>query len=139
MSPVGSPMKILVLLNDPPYGTERSYNGLRLADAVAKRQETVLTALAADKPKAARRSSVGPAHTRRQPRTCRPEGMRREGAVPKDNGKRRLQSPRRLTATTVDFSEVEPVELGGLDRLAATGHDEILEFVASSDDCQGVT
>ena len=33
-------MKILVLLNDPPYGTERSYNGLRLADAVAKREET---------------------------------------------------------------------------------------------------
>ncbi len=24
-------MKILFILNDPPYGTERSYNGLRLA------------------------------------------------------------------------------------------------------------
>ena len=24
-------MKILIILNDPPYGTERSYNGLRLA------------------------------------------------------------------------------------------------------------
>ena len=23
-------MKVLVILNDPPYGTERSYNGLRL-------------------------------------------------------------------------------------------------------------
>ena len=36
-------MKTLVLLNDPAYGTERSYNGLRLAHAVAKRdgQETV--------------------------------------------------------------------------------------------------
>lgn len=30
-------MKYLVLLNDPPYGTERSYNGLRLAGALAKR------------------------------------------------------------------------------------------------------
>ena len=27
---------ILILLNDPPYGTERSYNGLRTALALAK-------------------------------------------------------------------------------------------------------
>ncbi len=27
-------MKILMILNDPPYGTERSYNGLRLAKAL---------------------------------------------------------------------------------------------------------
>ncbi|MHB8491121.1 MAG: DsrE/DsrF/TusD sulfur relay family protein [Solirubrobacteraceae bacterium] len=31
-------MKILILLNDPPYGTERSYNGLRLAGALSKRE-----------------------------------------------------------------------------------------------------
>ena len=30
-------MKTLFILNDPPYGTERSYNGLRLATALAKR------------------------------------------------------------------------------------------------------
>ncbi|MDA8282275.1 MAG: DsrE family protein [Actinomycetota bacterium] len=30
-------MKMLILLNDPPYGTERSYNGLRLAGSLAKR------------------------------------------------------------------------------------------------------
>ena len=29
-------MKILITLNDPPYGTERSYNGLRLANSLAK-------------------------------------------------------------------------------------------------------
>ena len=29
--------KTLVLLNDPPYGTERSYNGLRLAGALSRR------------------------------------------------------------------------------------------------------
>jgi uncharacterized protein involved in oxidation of intracellular sulfur len=29
----------LVLLNDPAYGTERSYNGLRLAHALAKRED----------------------------------------------------------------------------------------------------
>jgi len=30
-------LKVLVILNDPPYGTERSYNGLRLAGSLAKR------------------------------------------------------------------------------------------------------
>ncbi len=32
-------MKILLILNDPPYGSERSYNGLRLAGSLAKREE----------------------------------------------------------------------------------------------------
>jgi uncharacterized protein involved in oxidation of intracellular sulfur len=31
-------MKTLFVLNDPPYGTERSYNALRLAGALAKRE-----------------------------------------------------------------------------------------------------
>jgi len=30
-------MKVLFVLNDPPYGTERSYNGLRLALNILKR------------------------------------------------------------------------------------------------------
>ena len=34
--------KILFILNDPPYGTERSYNGLRLAGALAKRDDEVI-------------------------------------------------------------------------------------------------
>jgi uncharacterized protein involved in oxidation of intracellular sulfur len=29
-------MKVLFVLNDPPYGTERCYNGLRLAHALVK-------------------------------------------------------------------------------------------------------
>ena len=29
-------MKTLFILNDPPYGTERVYNGMRLAHALAK-------------------------------------------------------------------------------------------------------
>jgi uncharacterized protein involved in oxidation of intracellular sulfur len=29
--------KVLFILNDPPYGTERDFNGLRLAGALAKR------------------------------------------------------------------------------------------------------
>lgn len=28
-------MKALIILNDPPYGLERSYNGLRMAKALA--------------------------------------------------------------------------------------------------------
>ncbi|MBI2891486.1 MAG: DsrE family protein [Nitrospirae bacterium] len=31
-------MKVLMTLNDAPYGTERSYNGLRLAGSLAKRE-----------------------------------------------------------------------------------------------------
>lgn len=31
-------MKTLFILNDPPYGTEKSYNGLRLALWLAKRE-----------------------------------------------------------------------------------------------------
>jgi uncharacterized protein involved in oxidation of intracellular sulfur len=29
-------MSVLLILNDPPYGTERSYNGLRLAKSLKK-------------------------------------------------------------------------------------------------------
>lgn len=32
-------VRLLFILNDPPYGSERSYNGLRLAYALAKRGE----------------------------------------------------------------------------------------------------
>ena len=35
-------MKILVLINDPPYGTERVYNALRLSQALLKRDPTTL-------------------------------------------------------------------------------------------------
>lgn len=30
-------MKLILILNDPPYGTERCYNALRLAHALAKK------------------------------------------------------------------------------------------------------
>ena len=32
-------MKVLIILNDPPYGTERVYNGLRLATNLLTKQE----------------------------------------------------------------------------------------------------
>ncbi len=36
-------MRYLIILNDPPYGTERSYNGLRLALALQKREGAQLS------------------------------------------------------------------------------------------------
>jgi len=33
-------MRTLLILNDPAYGTERSYNGLRLARELARRDDT---------------------------------------------------------------------------------------------------
>jgi uncharacterized protein involved in oxidation of intracellular sulfur len=35
-------VNVLLILNDAPYGTERSYNGLRLALALAKVEETTV-------------------------------------------------------------------------------------------------
>jgi len=34
-------MHYLFILNDPPYGTERCYNGLRLVHAVVKKDPTI--------------------------------------------------------------------------------------------------
>jgi uncharacterized protein involved in oxidation of intracellular sulfur len=31
-------MKVLIILNDAPYGSERTYNGLRLAGALARQE-----------------------------------------------------------------------------------------------------
>ena len=39
---------VLLILNDPPYGTERSYNGLRLAKALAAKGSRVSVFLMAD-------------------------------------------------------------------------------------------
>lgn len=34
-------MKILIVINDAPYGTEKAYNGLRLANQLGKEHEDV--------------------------------------------------------------------------------------------------
>lgn len=41
-------MKTLIIINDPPYGTERLYNGLRLAHALIKNEHEVVVFLMAD-------------------------------------------------------------------------------------------
>lgn len=35
-------MNVLIILNDPPYGTERSYNGLRLARQLGQNEDVTL-------------------------------------------------------------------------------------------------
>jgi uncharacterized protein involved in oxidation of intracellular sulfur len=41
-------MKTLFIINDPPYGTERLYNGLRLAHALIKHDQEVIVFLMSD-------------------------------------------------------------------------------------------
>lgn len=52
---------LLFILNDPPYGTERSYNALRLAGSVAKRDgEQVRVFLLGDAASCAKRGQKVP-------------------------------------------------------------------------------
>ena len=51
---------ILIILNDPPYGTERSYNGLRLAKAVSNEDAHVTLFLLADAVACAKRGQKVP-------------------------------------------------------------------------------
>ena len=54
-------MNTLFIFNDPPYGTERSYNGLRLAGAVAKRDgQTVRVFLMGDAAACAKQGQAVP-------------------------------------------------------------------------------
>jgi uncharacterized protein involved in oxidation of intracellular sulfur len=54
-------MKTLFVLNDPPYGTERSYNGLRLAGSLAKREgDAVRVFLIGDSAACAKRGQTVP-------------------------------------------------------------------------------
>ena len=49
-----------MILNDPPYGTERSYNGLRLALSLAKEPEGELRVFLADAVRCAQRGQQTP-------------------------------------------------------------------------------
>jgi uncharacterized protein involved in oxidation of intracellular sulfur len=54
-------MNTLFILNDPPYGSERTYNGLRLAGAVARREgEAVRVFLMGDAAACAKRGQTVP-------------------------------------------------------------------------------
>jgi uncharacterized protein involved in oxidation of intracellular sulfur len=53
-------MNVLLILNDPPYGTERSYNGLRLAIALAGKDAAVTVFLMADAVACAKRGQKLP-------------------------------------------------------------------------------
>jgi uncharacterized protein involved in oxidation of intracellular sulfur len=53
-------MKTLFILNDPPYGTERSYNGLRLAGTLVKREEEVKMFFIGDAASCAKKGQATP-------------------------------------------------------------------------------
>ncbi len=53
-------MKTLIILNDPPYGTERSYNGLRLSMALQKADAELVIFLLADAVICAKRDQKTP-------------------------------------------------------------------------------
>lgn len=54
-------MTTLFILNDPPYGTERSYNGLRLALSLGKREgERIRVFLIGDAAGCAKRGQTTP-------------------------------------------------------------------------------
>jgi len=53
-------VKILIIINDPPYGTERLYNGLRLAHALINKSNDVVVFLMADSVVAAKSGQKTP-------------------------------------------------------------------------------
>ncbi len=54
-------MTYLLILNDPPYGTERTFNGLRLAQQLVKQEGVTLRVfLMADAASAAKRGQTTP-------------------------------------------------------------------------------
>lgn len=54
-------MNVLLILNDAPYGTERTFNGLRLALALVRRPDTRVTVfLMAGAVAAAKRGQITP-------------------------------------------------------------------------------
>ncbi len=53
-------MKVLLILNDPPYGTERSYNALRMAQALSRQNAEVTVFLLADAVVCAKRGQKVP-------------------------------------------------------------------------------
>ena len=53
-------MKTLIIINDPPYGTEKLYNGLRLAHALMKQGGDVTVFLLGDAVASARTGQKTP-------------------------------------------------------------------------------
>lgn len=74
-------MSILIIINDPPYGTERAFNALRLANALRKTGDGVEVAvfLMADAVVCARRGQKTPDGYYNLERMLKP--LARKGAV----------------------------------------------------------
>ncbi|TAM73881.1 hypothetical protein EPN44_12635 [bacterium] len=66
-------MTALIILNDPPYGTERSYNGLRHAGSLARASEqSVLVFLIGDAAACAKKGQRVPSGRRSRSRWASP-------------------------------------------------------------------
>jgi uncharacterized protein involved in oxidation of intracellular sulfur len=79
-------MKTLLIVNDPPYGTERAYNALRLATSLLKRAgeeaKVFLLGDAASCAKAGQSLPQGYYNLERMLKLFRAEGGRSESAAP---------------------------------------------------------
>lgn len=53
-------MRCLIIINDPPYGTERLFNGLRLAHALSDQEHDVVVFLMSDAVVAAKKGQQTP-------------------------------------------------------------------------------
>ena len=74
--------KTLFILNDPPYGTERSYNALRLAGSLSKRDgEEVKVFLIGDAAACAKKDQKVPHGYYNTEHMLRARGVHQLGAV----------------------------------------------------------
>ena len=112
-------MNVLFILNDPPYGTERCYNALRLANALAKHDPTAEIAvfLMADAVASGRKGQKTPDGY------CNIERMRKRFAT----GKHRLL----LCGTCMDARGLTEAEL--IEGARRSTMDELTEETVTAD------
>lgn len=117
-------MKLLMILNDPPYGTERCFNALRLAHAIMKRDPDSETTvfLMADAVAAARTGQKTPDGYYNMERMLK--------RVPSVNGRLLLCGTCMDTRGLGDDDIVEGAERSTMDALAAATleADKVLVF-----------
>jgi hypothetical protein len=89
-------MKTLLILNDPPYGSERTYNGLRLAHALLKLEPAggITVFLMADAVVAARKGQKTPDGYYNMERMLK-RVLGGDGAAPQHDGRTRRRDGRR--------------------------------------------
>ncbi len=110
-------MKVLFILNDPPYGTERCYNALRLAGSLSKNGTAVSIFLIGDAAACAKRGQKVP------PDYYNLEVMLRNVA--------RNKGTIGVCGTCMDARGIRDEEL--IDGAQRSSMDELTEWTASAD------